>query len=70
MPQVTIRTVFNGCEETLSGYLCDWPDCPNMAVEVLGVVRELGVYSVMCAEHARRAENQRRDYLPGHTPTA
>ena len=49
-----IRTTVNGREESLSEYLCDWPDCPNVAVEVVGVVRELRIRAVMCAEHAAR----------------
>ena len=42
----------NGVEETLSEYLCDWTDCPNVAVELLGVVRDLRLTAVVCAEHA------------------
>jgi hypothetical protein len=52
MPQVTIRTTFDGREETLSEYLCDWSDCPNVAVKVVGVVRELRVRAAVCEEHA------------------
>ena len=57
MPQVTIRTVVNDREETLSEYICDWPDCPNVAVYVVGVVRELRIRAAMCAEHAARLMN-------------
>lgn len=52
MPQVTIRTTVNGREESVSEYLCDWPDCPNVAVEALGVVRELRMCAAVCEEHA------------------
>ena len=55
MPQVTIKTGIvgaDGQEEVLSEYLCDWPDCPNVAEHVLGVVRELGGSAVICREHA------------------
>ncbi|HWB86638.1 MAG TPA: hypothetical protein VG675_21015 [Bryobacteraceae bacterium] len=52
MPQVTIKTTVDGREEAISEYLCDWPDCPNVAVEIVGVVRELGSHTAMCAEHA------------------
>jgi len=52
MPNITIRTVIDGQEETLSEYICDWPDCPNIAVEVLGVARELRMRAAVCAEHA------------------
>jgi len=61
MPQVTIRTAVNGREEAVSEYLCDWPDCPNVATEVIGVVRELRLRSAMCAEHATRVRGS-RDY--------
>ena len=61
MPQVTIRTVINDREETLSEYICDWPDCPNVAVQVVGVVRELRIRTAMCAEHAERFLNAGED---------
>lgn len=61
MPQVTIRTTVDGREETLSEYLCDWPDCPNVAVELLGVVRELRLRAVVCAEHAAVAKQGNKD---------
>lgn len=57
MPQITIRTIVDGREETLSEYLCDWPDCPDVAVHVVGVVRELRIRAAMCAEHAARFTN-------------
>jgi hypothetical protein len=56
MPQVTISTGLtapDGQEEKLTEYVCDWPGCPNIATEVLGCVKELGVYSAVCKEHAR-----------------
>jgi hypothetical protein len=59
MPQVTIRTTLNGREETVSEYICDWPECPNVATEVIGVVRELRLRSAMCAEHAARVRGSR-----------
>jgi hypothetical protein len=52
VPVVTIRTVVDGREETLTEHLCDWPDCPNAAVEVIGFVRELRLATAYCAEHA------------------
>jgi hypothetical protein len=52
MPQVTIRTEINGREEVMTEYLCDWTDCPNVAVEMIGVIRELRVRAAMCEEHA------------------
>ena len=54
MPQVTVRTNANGREESVSEYLCDWPDCPEVAVHVVGIVRELRIHTAMCAEHAAR----------------
>ena len=61
VPQVTIRTEIDGREETISEYMCDWPDCPNVAVEVLGVVRELRLRSVICAQHAALIRNRRNN---------
>jgi hypothetical protein len=60
MPQVTIRSgIFDeaGREETLTEYLCDWPDCPNVAVHVIGIIRELRQVSVMCDLHAPRVRH-------------
>ena len=34
-------------------YICDVPDCPNVAVHVVGVVRELRAFVAVCADHAR-----------------
>ena len=55
MPQVTMKTGFTGAdgsEETLTTYVCDVPNCPNTAVEVLGAVRELGASFAVCESHA------------------
>jgi hypothetical protein len=55
MPHVTINTGIaaeDGREETLSEYLCDWPDCPNVASHVIGIVRELRTCTAVCADHA------------------
>jgi hypothetical protein len=54
MPQVTLRATIGGREETMSEYLCDWPNCPEIAVTVLGVVRGLRLRAAVCAEHAAR----------------
>jgi hypothetical protein len=59
VPQVTLRTTVNGQEESISEFICDWKDCPNVAVEVVGVIRELRAASMMCAEHA--AQFRHRD---------
>jgi hypothetical protein len=64
MPVVTIRTgvaATHGGEETISEYLCDFPDCPNVAVHVVGVARELNMSLAMCAEHAARLESRDRN---------
>jgi len=55
MPRVTLRAAesADGKEDTVSEYICDWPDCPNVAVHVVGVVRELRVFVAMCSDHAR-----------------
>jgi hypothetical protein len=58
VPQVTIRTVIDGHEETLSEYLCDWADCPNVAVELVGFVRELRIRAAVCVEHAAIIANR------------
>ncbi|MGH9901895.1 MAG: hypothetical protein ACRD68_08810 [Pyrinomonadaceae bacterium] len=55
MPLVTIRTDVtdaDGGEETISEYLCDCPDCPNIAVHVVGVVRDLNTGLAVCSDHA------------------
>jgi hypothetical protein len=60
MPVVTIRTVINGREETVTEHLCDWPDCPNVAVEVIGLARELRLATAYCAQHAAPISNRDR----------
>jgi len=55
MPRVTIRTGFvgtDGREETLSEFFCDTPGCSNVATEVVGVVKEIGLVTVVCGKHA------------------
>jgi hypothetical protein len=55
MPQVTIKTGMtgpDGHEEKLSEYLCDWPGCPNVADQVLGCVKEVGLTVAFCKKHA------------------
>jgi hypothetical protein len=44
----------DGREETLTEHICDWPDCPNVAVQVIGVARELRLCAAFCAEHVAR----------------
>jgi len=55
IPQVTIKTGLttpDGREEQLAEYLCDHPNCPNIATHVLGCVREIGTVAAVCDEHA------------------
>jgi hypothetical protein len=62
MSRVTLRTGFigaDGHEETVTEYLCDWPDCPNIAVHTLGVVLEIGAMSAVCEEHAAMIERRK-----------
>ena len=50
-----IKTGFtdkSGKEEVLTEYFCDWPDCTNVAVEVVGFSRDIGVFAAVCEEHA------------------
>jgi hypothetical protein len=57
MSRVTIKTGFidaDGHEEELTEYLCDYPDCPNIATSVLGHIRELGQTAAVCDEHAAK----------------
>jgi hypothetical protein len=54
MPLVTIRTGFpapDGTEEILTEYVCDWPECPNVAVHSLGVIKEIRAMAIVCEEH-------------------
>ena len=61
MPMVTIKTTIAGKEESLSEYLCDSPDSPNPAKEVVGVVREIRSVSMVCEEHWQSILKQRRN---------
>ena len=57
MPRVTIKTGLiadDGREEVLTEYLCDWPDCPNVAEHLVDVPGELRALCMICAEHAAR----------------
>lgn len=70
MPQVTLRTGIvgaDGKEEVLIDYLCDWPNCPNVAKHTVGIIRELRRAYVVCPEHA--ATLQRRAQARRNGPT-
>lgn len=54
MPLVTLRTeTADRKEVTVTEYICDMPDCPNVAEHVLGFVRELRALAIVCAPHKR-----------------
>ena len=68
MPWMAIRTDdlgADGQEVVLTEYLCDWPDCANIADHVVGVVRELRRAFDVCREHAatlqQRSSESRAD---------
>ena len=68
MSLVTLKTGFigaDGQEETITDYMCDWPDCPNVAVHALGAVRELGAVSAVCEEHAAMIERRKNSGSEG-----
>jgi hypothetical protein len=56
-PQITICTDIDGPKKPFPN-ICDWPDCPKVAVHVVGVVAALRVRAAMCAEHAARFANR------------
>lgn len=65
VPRVTIKTDMappDGHAEEITEYLCDWPDCPNVATHVLGRVREIGICSAVCDEHATAKSALSRNY--------
>ena len=64
MPRVTLRAPesADGKDDTVTEYICDSPGCPNVAVHVVGVARELQTFVAVCAYHARiPAEGSNRD---------
>ena len=42
----------DGQEQVLKEYLCDWPDCPNVAEHVVTIARDLAMVRAFCHEHA------------------
>ena len=59
MPQIAIKTGFtapDGREEELTEYLCDHPDCPNIATRVLGCVVGLRLMAAVCEVHATKQQ--------------
>jgi hypothetical protein len=47
-------------EETMTEYICDWPDCPDAAEHVVGVIAGLRAYSAVCKKHAAMIAAARR----------
>jgi hypothetical protein len=63
MLQGTIKTGFltaTNKEEVLTEYLCDWPGCANVAVHVLGCVREIASIAAVCEEHLAAIKTRTR----------
>jgi hypothetical protein len=57
MSRITIKTGLMNpdCrEEELTEYLCDQPNCPNIATRAFGC-RELGLMTAVCEAHASMA---------------
>jgi hypothetical protein len=57
--RVTIKTGFmdpDGREEELTEYICDYPDCPNIATQVLGYLRGLRLTAAVCDVHGSKAQ--------------
>ena len=55
MPRVTIKSGTigaDGQEVILYDYMCDWPDCPNVAEHMIGEIVELRATVLVCSEHA------------------
>jgi len=56
MPWVIVEPGVGGprsYREKLTIYLCDWPDCPNVAEHILGCVKELAAAVALCKQHAK-----------------
>lgn len=54
----------DGSEERLWEYLCDYPDCPNIAERVVGYVREIQGGFAVCLRHAAILEGRIGRNLP------
>ena len=51
----------DGQEQVLKEYLCDWPDCANVAEHVGGVTRDVALVRAFCPEHAAMPERPSPD---------
>jgi hypothetical protein len=59
MSRVTIKTGLigpDGREEELTEYMCDYPDCPNIATSVLGCIRDIRLMAAVCELHAVKVQ--------------
>jgi hypothetical protein len=64
MPWVTIRSgidAADGQEAVLREYLCDWPDCADVAEHLVGVVRDMAMARAVCPGHAAMMRNRAPD---------
>jgi hypothetical protein len=64
MSRVTIKTGFfdqDGREEELTEYMCDHPNCPNIATHVLGFLRELRLMAAVCEVHAAKVRGTAKE---------
>jgi len=55
MSRIKIKTGLtspDGSEEELTEYLCDYPNCPNFATQMVGCLVELRLMAGVCEEHA------------------
>jgi len=63
IPQVTIKTgiiTADGHEEQITEYLCDWPECANIAILVLGYAKEIGACAAVCDQHTPKSRASTR----------
>jgi len=59
MPRIVIKTGLkapDGREEALTGYFCDYPNCPNLATRLLGCLVELRLMAAVCDVHAAKEQ--------------
>jgi len=62
MLSVTVKTGLigpDGQEEKLTEYLCDSPNCPNIATQMMGCVKEIRLCIALCDEHATQMRHGR-----------
>ena len=61
MPRVTLRTeTADRTEVSVTEYICDMADCPNVAEHVLGFSRALGGFVAVCAPHKRMLDERNK----------